>query len=714
MSLSTKCPACGKVLKLKSEAAVGRKVPCPDCHEPFVVKLRSAPQKPTPVEDEYGADEYGTEDYGGYDYDEEDYDDGAGYDEYEAPARSARQGGDSSPSRKTSRKKKKQAAAAWLKPLLIGGGALLGLGLVATVITFSISSLGGSSASNVVDLSYQPENCDTFMIIRPAAMANSPLSAAMGELPMVKQFMEMQQQQTGTAKFADFDLVVVGLTGISEQPQLSLFGRPVGSPSAKPDPKPLIVCRMARDISTDELKNYVAMSGSAASGDIAEKQHSGKTYYEATTPKGMFGVWQPDQRTLVMGTSDMVTAAIDRGSVEPRIARLDFVDASQHFVMVHAPAAIAPSTNTSGSPGSVAQRLEGAFGQNVRAAAFGFTLSSDIDLTVRTVCYGSSEATDFKTAIDTSVAEGRTKAEIGLASVPPGMESLVAVAKETLGSIQSHTSGDNVDLTMKVPGKLVDAIKAVIDANPMASMMIDMALKQAAAAQGQVTAQQAFPGQSPGASPGLSPGLTPQEAAIAVQSKNNLKQIGRAMHDYHDAFKRFPNAVSPEDTDQPLLSWRVQLLPYLDQVELFRKFHMNEPWDSPHNLPLAAEMPDIFRIPGSSVEDGQTCYVALRGPGTAFSTDGKATRLRDIMDGSSNTIMIVEAGPQSAVAWTRPDDLNFDPAKPREGLFGMRPAGFLAVLCDGTVLTVRNALDDETLRRFAIRNDKQIIDPAAF
>ena len=277
---------------------------------------------------------------------------------------------------------------------------------------------------------------------------------------------------------------------------------------------------------------------------------------------------------------------------------------------------------------------------------------------------------------------------------------------------------------MKVPGKLVDAIKAAIDANPMASMMLDMALKQAAAAQGQPAMPGAFPGQSPGGAvspgaspgtmPGTSPGFAPQEASVTVQSKNKMKQIALAMHNYHATFNRFPNAVSPEDNDQPLLSWRVQILPFLGEAELFNKFRMNEPWDSPNNLPLASQMPDIFRIPGSSLADGQTCYVTLRGVGTAFPTDGKAASMRDTIDGTSNTILVVEAAADRAVAWTRPDDLNFDPASPRNGLFGMRSEGALVVLCDGSVRTIRNEVDDETIRRLVIRNDSQPIDPSAF
>ena len=70
-----------------------------------------------------------------------------------------------------------------------------------------------------------------------------------------------------------------------------------------------------------------------------------------------------------------------------------------------------------------------------------------------------------------------------------------------------------------------------------------------------------------------------REAARRNQSTNNMKQLGLSMHIYHDLKKRFPPAAISDKNGKPLLSWRVAILPYLDENELYKQFHLDEPWD---------------------------------------------------------------------------------------------------------------------------------------
>src|ERR1700676_3675353 len=88
-----------------------------------------------------------------------------------------------------------------------------------------------------------------------------------------------------------------------------------------------------------------------------------------------------------------------------------------------------------------------------------------------------------------------------------------------------------------------------------------------------------------------------REAARRAQCVNNLKQIGLAMHNYHSTYDCFPPAVTADDQGRPLLSWRVLILPYLEEAPLYAQFHLDEPWDSPHNLPLASKMPRVYTCP---------------------------------------------------------------------------------------------------------------------
>ena len=187
-------------------------------------------------------------------------------------------------------------------------------------------------------------------------------------------------------------------------------------------------------------------------------------------------------------------------------------------------------------------------------------------------------------------------------------------------------------------------------------------------------------------------------AAVRSQATNNLKQIGLAMHNYHDVHASLPPAASHDDDDKPLLSWRVHVLPYVEQNELYKEFHLDEPWDSEHNKKLIPRMPAVYRTPNRpDIEDGKTVYLVSRGEGTLFEGfDGP--RFQEITDGTSNTIMAVEASPERAVIWTAPNDLDYDPAQPLAGLGGIHANGFLVLFADGSVRFVAQSVDQKMLK----------------
>src|SRR5207249_2796575 len=76
-------------------------------------------------------------------------------------------------------------------------------------------------------------------------------------------------------------------------------------------------------------------------------------------------------------------------------------------------------------------------------------------------------------------------------------------------------------------------------------------------------------------------------------SQNNLKQIGLAMHNYHDTYRHFPPQALTDKNGKPLLSWRVAVLPFIEQDNLYRQFKLDEPWDSEHNRKLLERMPKL-------------------------------------------------------------------------------------------------------------------------
>jgi hypothetical protein len=184
-----------------------------------------------------------------------------------------------------------------------------------------------------------------------------------------------------------------------------------------------------------------------------------------------------------------------------------------------------------------------------------------------------------------------------------------------------------------------------------------------------------------------------REAARRNQSLNNIKQILLGQQNYLDTRGTFPAAGSKSG-----LSWRVHILPFIEEEALYKQFHLDEPWDSEHNRQLISQMPAVFENPGSEAPPGKTSYLAVTGPGTAFGDGEKGPTPRDISDGLRNTILIVEANPDQAVEWTKPDDWKFDPNNPMQGLGKSRPFGFLAGFGDAHTEFINADTDPEVVK----------------
>jgi RNA polymerase sigma factor (sigma-70 family) len=292
-------------------------------------------------------------------------------------------------------------------------------------------------------------------------------------------------------------------------------------------------------------------------------------------------------------------------------------------------------------------------------------------------------------------------------------------------------------------------------------------------------------GQRPGPGPDNSAGKGPPKAGATEQnadpatdrkadssqrarSLNNLKQIVLAIHQYNDVHGYLPADIRDKD-GKPLLSWRVLLLPYLEQDQLFKQFKLDEPWDSEHNLKLLAKMPAVYRVGFEAKDSGHTYYQAFAGPGTPLypyagkyanldpnygvtpgasgkpgSAGGSApggsdnagggaspagapsgppggggspvpgpggggverVRIFDILDGTSNTLGVVEAGPP--VPWSKPADLPFDPQKPLPKLAGPFANELHVAMMDGSAHSLRRNLDAKVLRALIIMNDGMV------
>lgn len=190
-----------------------------------------------------------------------------------------------------------------------------------------------------------------------------------------------------------------------------------------------------------------------------------------------------------------------------------------------------------------------------------------------------------------------------------------------------------------------------------------------------------------------------------TRAVTNVKRVGLAIHNYIDVYNSFPpNADARDDDGRPRLSWRVHLLPFLDEAELYSQFRLDEPWNSEHNRALIERIPDIYAWP--DLPAGKTIVQAPVGEGTIFGGD-RPIRLADITDGTSNTAMVVLTDPDRAVIWTAPDDYRFDPEQPQSELLRDEEGRAFVGVADGSVQRTSTDRPGKDWLHLFQRNDGQ-------
>ncbi len=202
-----------------------------------------------------------------------------------------------------------------------------------------------------------------------------------------------------------------------------------------------------------------------------------------------------------------------------------------------------------------------------------------------------------------------------------------------------------------------------------------------------------------------------EDDAARARSARNLERLAAAMMEYEAVHFTFPPAVVCDKDGKPLFSWRVLLLPYVDDegLKLFKQFKLDEPWDGEHNKKLLPKMPAIYAPVRSAKTDGsETYYQVFTGNGAAF--EGKrGVRIAEFFDGTSNTILLVEAG--EPVPWTKPVDLPFDPEnKPLPKLGGLFGGEFQFAFTDGTVHCGKKDVEATVLKAAITRGGGEAFD----
>ena len=210
-----------------------------------------------------------------------------------------------------------------------------------------------------------------------------------------------------------------------------------------------------------------------------------------------------------------------------------------------------------------------------------------------------------------------------------------------------------------------------------------------------------------------------REAARRSQCTNNLKQVGLAMHNYHDSFGTFPPAVIADENGRPMQSWRVAILPFIEQAGLHEMYDSDVPWDDPNNEFLMNVPVMAYRCPSDASSSGaslscETNYVMVVGEGTLGGEPNEAVQISDITDGTSNTILAIEVG-GSGIHWMEPRDVTVEEAvafitNPSASQFmQVHPGGINALMADGSVCFIAETIDAEMLRALLTKGDGQAV-----
>ena len=201
-------------------------------------------------------------------------------------------------------------------------------------------------------------------------------------------------------------------------------------------------------------------------------------------------------------------------------------------------------------------------------------------------------------------------------------------------------------------------------------------------------------------------GPMPMPPPASMQCSNHLKQIGLALHNYHEVYGTLPPAYVADEDGRPMHSWRVLILPFLEQQVLYDQYDFDEPWDGPNNLALSEAVVDVYRCPDDWQGDGsETSYLMIVGPGTISDGTG-ATTFADVRDGTSNTIIVVEVA-GSGINWAEPRDLPSEelalgidgPAG--GGIRSEHPGRTNVLFCDGSVRSLFGSAAPEELEAAA-------------
>jgi hypothetical protein len=515
-------------------------------------------------------------------------------------------------------------------------------------------TLRPAQAANIenASLKYVPANSVFCIVIRPAAIADVKGAEKMAALAQET----MNRSKTGLS-LKDLD-------------QLTIVGFPVEGARGPMGDEPIVI------MTTTKANDFGEFIKSTAVGS-EERGYKGETYL-AKQGIRTSAYYRPDDRTMITGPENSIQALIDattRGAAKPDWSK-DFADvAGSHMAFVVNMAAFRPEIQEGMKRGPAAAML-GAFSplwEDTNTIVGSISIGEKSKLFVSAFCTDKQGAKRVKNTVEALIPLGKnfiaqTEAVFAnVPNVPPEVKQALALAKRALEEVKINSKGKLASLAVEIGDNGV----------PMMVALLLPAVQSA------------------------------REAARRAMAKNNMKQLMLAMHNYHDTHKEFPKPVMLGPDGKTKHSWRVALLPYLAQNELYKQYNLNEPWDSENNKKVLARIPGLYRNPNADANSTETSYLALVGNQTALGDGEKAVRIRDMTDGTSNTVMLFEV--RRKIPWTKPVDIAYDTKGDLPELKGFHQGGYHVGICDGSVRFIFQNIDEKVLRALISRNGGEVI-----
>jgi len=514
------------------------------------------------------------------------------------------------------------------------------------------ATLRTAAKANSFDLRYAPATSTMVVGVRPSRLnADKTLQKIIGML-------EKDSLGRFGLKVADIDQVL--FLGF----QIDEYGPALGN-------EPVIVLNLKQD----SKATVDSVIKGLTPGDLEEKTHNGMKYQET----GNGASYSPDSKTLIAGRVEMVKWLMDATKDGPgrhvwtkqfkKVANSDFVYVLDMDAM--RPEIEKQTAQARNNP------ILAAFSPlweetKLIVVGAGLTGGSLLDLTA--VCGSEEGAKKVQQTAQSLVPLGKNMlagAKAQMRKAPPEAQTMMAdlygFAETSLDNMKFTQEGNTARLNLEAEGESLPVIMALL----------------------------------------LPAVQSAREAARRAQGSNNLKLIGVAFHNYADTYRKLPHSAMVGPDGKTKHSWRVAILPFIEQEALYDQYNLDEPWDSENNKKLLAKMPATYRNPSSSGNETHTSYFGLVGADTGFGDSSKDLSFRDFTDGTSNTILVV--GAKREVPWTKPEDIPYDAEKDIPKFGGFHPSIFTALICDGSVRIITQNVAKKTLRALITRNGGEVI-----